>query len=83
MCHVYVLLSKKDHKSYTGSTPDLPRRLQEHFSGKCKATKYRLPLELIYTENFTNITEARQRERHLKTSTGRRELTKIFATLNL
>ena len=76
--YVYLLLSKKDNKTYVGSTIDIEKRLFDHNSGKCTATKYRTPLELIYHEEYVDITTARKRERFLKTKAGRKELKEIF-----
>ncbi|EKE20490.1 MAG: hypothetical protein ACD_7C00555G0002 [uncultured bacterium] len=80
---VYLLLSKKDFKTYVGSTDNIERRFQEHTSGKVKSTKNRRPLEIVYQETFSSLLEARIREKHLKTKKGRRELKIIFEKLNL
>lgn len=82
-CYVYLLLGIKDERTYLGSTLDLEKRLKEHEDGYCKVTKSRRPLKLIYTEKYPTIDEARMRERHLKTSSGRKELKKIFQNLNI
>lgn len=50
MHYVYVLLSEKDHKFYTGYTSDLRRRIAEHENGQVSSTKLRIPLKLIYYE---------------------------------
>lgn len=79
---VYLLLSLRDWRSYVGSTPDIIRRLKEHEEGKCKSTRDRRPLKLIYQEEYDTLAKARIRERYLKTRNGRRELKKIFDNLN-
>lgn len=79
---VYLLLSLKDKRTYLGSTSDINRRLKEHENGKCKSTKDRRPLKLIYQEEYDTLAKARVRERYLKTRNGRRELKKIFDKLN-
>ncbi len=48
MYYVYVLLSEKDHRFYTGYTSDLRRRFAEHEKGQVSSTKLRRPLKLIY-----------------------------------
>lgn len=58
MSYVYILKSKKDGNKYTGSTINLTRRLDEHFSGKVKSTKDRRPLELCGYRKFNTIKEA-------------------------
>ena len=80
---VYLLLSRKDLKTYVGSTDNIERRFEEHTSGKVKSTKNRRPLELVYQEKFASLSEARLRERYFKTKKGRRELKIIFEKLNL
>ncbi len=64
--YVYVCLSLKDGKLYTGSTNNLERRLSEHAAGKVFSTKSRLPLELVYYEVYKNEKDARLREKYLK-----------------
>jgi putative endonuclease len=74
---VYILRSQKDGKRYIGITNNLERRLQEHNSGKTKSTKTRIPVDVIYTETYDSLREARLREKYLKTSAGRRYLKEI------
>lgn len=79
---VYILLSRKDNERYIGSTSDLNRRLNEHNSGKVRSTKNRIPLELLYTEEYSIEKEARLREKFFKTHKGFNELRKILLTGN-
>ena len=76
MFYIYVLLSLKDNNFYTGFTTDLRRRLKEHSWGESKATKKRRPLKLIYYEGYLLEKDAREREKYLKTSMGKRVLKK-------
>jgi putative endonuclease len=69
---VYVLLSKKDNKFYTGYTFNLDERIKEHNSGKVSSTKYRAPLDLIYYEVCFNQKDALHREKYLKSTYGKR-----------
>jgi len=66
MYYVYVLKSQKDGNLYIGQTSNLEQRLQHHNSGRIKATKKRVPLELIYVEKFPTRGEAMRREKVLK-----------------
>ena len=66
MFYVYVLRSKKDGRSYIGSTTDLKRRFSEHQTGKVVSTKNRVPFELIYYESYKAERDARLREASLK-----------------
>lgn len=79
--YVYLLLSEKDNRTYLGSTDNLNRRLGEHYNGKCKATKDRRPLKLIYTEKLESLDLARKREKYLKSRKGRKELKEIFKNI--
>ena len=68
MNYFYILKSEVDDKYYYGSTNDLKRRFNQHQSGKVKATKYRLPLSLVYYEAYTSLKLARSREKQVKLS---------------
>ena len=74
MIYVYILLSERDGRFYTGSTNNLERRLKEHFGGKSKSTKDRRPLKLIYYEASINEEDARNREKYLKSGMGKKYL---------
>jgi len=66
MFYVYILKSLKDNQLYIGSAVDLKKRISEHQSGRVFATKYRLPLSLIYYEAYPQEFMARKREKQLK-----------------
>ncbi len=74
MFYIYLLLSKKDKKWYTGYTNDLRKRFNEHNSNKVYSTKNRGPFSLIYYEVCLNSQDARSREKYLKTGMGKRYL---------
>ena len=74
MYYVYLLLSEKDGKFYTGSTNDLKRRLNEHNTGKVKSTSKRQPFKLIYYEACINEDDTRRREKYLKSGMGKKYL---------
>lgn len=78
---LYLLRSVNFSKSYVGITDNLERRLKEHNSGKSFYTKRYLPWRIIYTEEFKDFKEAREREKFYKSSVGRRALKKIFDKL--
>ena len=69
---VYVLLSKKDDKLYTGYTSNLEERFNEHNSGKVSSTRLRTPFELIYYEVCLSQQDALHREKYLKSTYGKR-----------
>ena len=74
MYYVYILLSKKDGGLYIGFTRDLKSRYKKHCDGFVRATKFRLPLKLIYYEVYIKISDAKRREKFLKGGKGRSEL---------
>ena len=74
MVYIYVLKSLKDRKLYTGSTKNLSRRIKEHGEGKVFSTKSRRPFVLIYYEACLSESDAKRRERYLKTGMGKRYL---------
>ncbi len=60
--YVYILLSQKDGKKYTGYTQDLFLRFQAHQEGKVQSTKHRRPFDLIYFEGCINQKDVLKRE---------------------
>jgi putative endonuclease len=65
-----------DLSYYTGSTKDLEKRIKEHNSGNgANHTKKRLPVELVYFEEFDRIDVAFEREKQVqKWSRAKRKL---------
>lgn len=56
-----------DGSIYTGWTTDIERRLKAHNSGKgAKYTRGRLPVELVYSEEFSEKALAMKREAEIK-----------------
>jgi len=80
MHYVYVLLSAKDHRWYTGITGDLRARLREHLNGRVWSTRDRRPLRLIYYEASLSDADAKRRERYLKTGRGKGYLRRRLAS---
>jgi putative endonuclease len=74
---LYILYSDKDKGLYVGCTSNLQNRIKRHANGNVLATKFRRPIELIYTEIFEDKATAFNRERFLKSLWGSREKTKI------
>jgi putative endonuclease len=77
MYFVYVLKSVSYHKSYTGITDNLERRLTQHNAGYHTYTKRWKPWEIVYNEVLNDRDEARSREKYLKSAAGRRWLEKV------
>lgn len=68
MTSITYILKCSDNTLYTGSTNDIKKRLHEHNNLKSWAhyTKIRRPVELIYSEEFETLSEARKRECEIK-----------------
>lgn len=63
---MYILLCS-DGSYYTGSTIDLEKRIDEHQNGNgANHTKKRLPIELVYFEEFERIELAFYREKQVQ-----------------
>ncbi|MBI2113280.1 MAG: GIY-YIG nuclease family protein [Candidatus Wildermuthbacteria bacterium] len=77
MYYVY-LLKLKDSSIYTGSTPDLKRRLTQHNNGHAESTRNFRPLRLVWFCGFPNRLEARRFETYLKTGSGQAFRNKRF-----
>lgn len=77
---VYVLLSKKDGKFYTGYTSNLRERIIDHNSGKVGSTRNRIPFVLVYFEGCLNQADALHREKYLKTTYGKRYIKQRLKT---
>ena len=65
------LLKNKIGKYYTGITTIEPeKRLQRHNKGDVYSTKFGRPWQLIHTENYKTLKEARKREKQIKSWKG-------------
>jgi putative endonuclease len=62
----YILKSQSTGKFYIGSALHLDQRLAEHQRGHSPYTRNRGPWSLAYSEHYTTLSEARQREREIK-----------------
>lgn len=69
--YVYILLSERDGKKYTGFTTDLSSRFEAHQKGKVSSTKNRTPFKMIYFEACLSKSDALKREKYLKTHYGK------------
>ncbi len=63
---MYILICN-DGSYYTGSTIDINRRLNQHQLGQgANHTKKRLPVELIYYEEYSRVSTAFYREKQVQ-----------------
>lgn len=72
MFYTYILQSKKNSQLYVGYTSDLKRRIREHNQGLNFSTKKYMPWEIIYYEACIEESDAKRREKYLKTTQGNR-----------
>ncbi len=64
--YVYIL-ECSDGSYYTGSTIDIELRINQHNDGQgANHTKKRLPVELVYLEEFQRIDDAFYREKQIQ-----------------
>ena len=67
MKHYAYIVECADGTYYCGYTNDLEKRIETHNRGKvAKYTRPRLPVVLVYFEEFETKEEAMSREWHLK-----------------
>ncbi len=66
MYYLYILKGLKNHL-YVGVTNDLISRIERHKSGDgAEFTKRNKTFEIVYTESFPTLLEARRRESQIK-----------------
>lgn len=75
---VYIIFSRMKKKTYVGSTDNFQRRLMQHNNNEVFSTKGFGPWQPIYIELYKNQASARNREKILKTTAGRRYLRKVI-----
>ena len=74
MNYTYILKCA-DETLYCGWTNNLEKRLKAHNEGKgAKYTRSRLPVELMYFEEFETSAEAQRREYQIKQLTRQEKL---------
>ena len=64
---------------YIGYSENLKQRLHGHNSGKVKSTKHYKPLDLIFYEGYRKMSDAKRREKYLKTNKGKTALKTMLA----
>lgn len=74
MFYTYVLQSDLNNEFYIGYTSNLKKRLIEHNQGLNFSTKKLRPWKLIYYEACVKSSDAKRREKYLKTTQGGRML---------
>jgi len=77
--YVYVIESVNDDFTYTGITENLEKRLEEHNNCEELSTKAYTPFELIFYEAYRNKSDAKRREKYLKSTNGKKALRTMLA----
>ena len=78
MYFVYAIKSLVRNYIYVGLTNNLERRISDHNRGGNKTTKPYLPFVMIYSEKFETRSEARIKEKYLKSGIGKEFLKRII-----
>jgi putative endonuclease len=71
---ILYVLKGANGKRYLGITNNLQRRLQEHRQKRSKGGQLIGPFSILLTEEFSDYTSAREREKFLKSGQGRKWL---------
>ncbi len=72
--HYAYIVKCSDGTYYTGYTNDLEKRLLTHNAGKgAKYTRNRLPVEMVYFEEYEDKSEAMKREYAIKRLTRKQK----------
>lgn len=77
MPFVYILKNKQG-KFYVGSTIDLTSRLKHHQGGYTPSTRRLGKMDLVFSQEYSSITEARKVEARLKSLKRKDYLEKII-----
>ena len=74
--YTYILSNKNHTVLYVGVTSNLPKRMDEHRTGKYKTSfthRYNVT-ELMYFEEFSSIVDAITREKQLKAGSRQKKI---------
>lgn len=85
MYYVYLLISEKDERFYTGITNNIERRLNQHNIGysSTRSTKNRGPFKLVFAQECKDRLAARDLEKYLKSGIGREIRAELLKYLNM
>ncbi len=74
MYYVYAISSISQNYIYVGLTHDPQQRIHQHNCGYERTTKPYMPFKVLLIEEFESRVKAREREKELKTTQGKRYL---------
>ena len=67
MPHYFYLARCSDGSLYAGTAADIEKRAKKHNEGKgAKYTRSRLPITIVYQEEWDTLSSARKREAEVK-----------------
>jgi len=78
MYYVYTIKSKARNYIYVGLTSDLTRRINQHNTKRERTTRAFAPFVVILTEEYPSRSEARTREKYLKSGVGKEYLKSLL-----
>ena len=79
MFKLYILRNELTDRYYIGSTNNIERRLRQHKAGLTRTTNALKTYELVYTEDFSTLLEARTREKKLKSYKSKKYIKWLIA----
>jgi len=82
MFYLYILNNPTTDTFYIGSTNNLRKRLEQHISGKTRTTRILKTYNLVYYEKYKTDSEARNREKKLKSYKSKKYLKWLIRTKN-
>ena len=74
---VYILLLS-NNQYYIGASSDIEHRFIEHRQGLVKSTRYKKPIKIIFSQQFSSIKLAKQVEYRLKKLKSRKIVEEII-----
>ena len=75
--YVYAISSLQRNYIYVGISNNPERRIMQHNKGYERTTKPYRPYKVLIIETYPDRPAAREREKYLKTTTGKRFLKKV------
>jgi putative endonuclease len=78
MPYAYVIQSELTGHFYIGSAVNLISRIADHNAGNTAYTKNQRPWVMVYSEKFKTLSDARKRERTIKSWKSRTYMIKML-----
>ena len=75
---IYILKGKKNGRYYIGSTINLEGRKKKHLTGQVYSTKRIGEVELVFSQKYRSLSEARKIENWIKRYKKRKLIDKII-----